>query len=338
MQRLNHFFNFLRKERNIFQFVLLLRELLIPHTMKVSSFMPAVTQMIYDMNLQQFLDGITFECPQIALKEKQVAVNCLLENKNYTSDEINRIFSQSKATGESLYFVNEPVLESIAPDIIFTQDVCDVCQIDTRCVEASLHKLSKKPELISITPNSLKDVFDSAFTIAKALKKERIGKHYINNLNARITAIIDKQRAARAQAKSVLLLEWIDPLFNCGHWIPHQIGHAGGMDLLSHPSGDSMVIDWEKIVKYDPEVLVIAPCGYSIERTLEDMRFLEEKKEWNALRSVQNKQVFIADFDLFTQSSASTLVDGIEVLAHLFHPKICQVSTRLKKKFTSFIP
>jgi iron complex transport system substrate-binding protein len=304
--------------------------------MKVSSFMPAVTQMIYDMNLQKYLDGITFECPQIALKEKQVAVNCVLEDKDYTSEEINRIFSQSKATGESLYFVNEAVLESIAPDVIFTQDVCDVCQIDTQCVEASLHRLEKTPELISITPNSLADVFDNALTIAKTLKKESIGKSYIDNLHARISAIIDRQRAARVQAKSVLLLEWIDPLFNCGHWIPHQIGYAGGIDLLSHPSGDSIVIDWEKIVKYDPEVLVIAPCGYSIKRTLEDMKFLQEKKEWSSLRAVQNKQVFIADFDLFTQSSASTLVDGIEVLAHLFHPTICQVSTRLKKKFTPF--
>ncbi len=304
--------------------------------MKVSSFMPAVTQMIYDMNLQKYLDGITFECPQIALKEKQVAVNCVLEDKDYTSDEINRIFSQSKATGESLYFVNEPVLESIAPDIIFTQDVCDVCQIDTHCVEASLHRLEKTPELISITPNSLADVFDNAMTIAKALKKESIGKSYIDNLHARITAIIDKQRAAQVQAKSVLLLEWIDPLFNCGHWIPHQIGYAGGIDLLSHPSGDSIVIDWAKIVKYDPEVLVIAPCGYSIKRTLKDMKFLQEKKEWASLRAVQNKQIFIADFDLFTQSSASTLVDGIEVLAHLFHPTICNVSNRLKSKFVPF--
>ncbi len=304
--------------------------------MKVSSFMPAVTQMIYDMNLQKYLDGITFECPPMALAEKQVAVNCLLENKNYTSEEINRIFSESKATGESLYYVNEPVLESIAPDIIFTQDVCDVCQIDTQCVEASIHNLEKKPELISITPNSLEDVFKDALTIAKALKKEHIGKTYVEDLKARIDDIIDQQRAARSPVKSVLLLEWIDPLFNCGHWIPHQIGYAGGIDLLAHPSGDSSVINWEKIVKYDPEVLVIAPCGYTKKRTLEDMKFLEEKPGWNQLRAVQNKQVFIADFDLFTQSSASTLVDGIEVLAHLFHPTISDISTRLKKKFTSF--
>jgi len=304
--------------------------------MKVASFMPAVTQMIYDMNLQEYLDGITFECPKVALDEKQVAVRCVLEDKEYTSDEINTLFSQSKVTGESLYFVNEPVLESIAPDIIFTQDVCDVCQIDTKCVEASIYKLPKAPELISITPNSLEDVFENALTVAKAMGKEAVGISYVEALKARVAKVIDLQRAALVQVKSVMLLEWIDPLFNCGHWIPHQIGYAGGIDLLAHPSGDSIVIPWEKIVKYNPEVLVIAPCGYTIDRTLEDMKFLKEKEEWNSLRAVKNKQVYIADFDMFTQSSAGTLVDGIEVLAHVFHPNVCDVPKDLEDKFVSF--
>lgn len=304
--------------------------------MKVASFMPAVTQMIYDMNLQNHLDGITFECPKIALDEKQVAVRCVMEDKEYTSDEINTLFSKSKATGESLYYVDEDVLESIAPDIIFTQDVCDVCQIDTKCVEASIYKLEKRPELISITPNSLEDVFENALTVAKAMGQEDVGVSYIANLKERIANIIDKQRAALVQPKSVMLLEWIAPLFNCGHWIPHQIGYAGGIDLLSHPSGDSIVIDWNKIVKYNPEVLVIAPCGYTIDRTLEDMKFLESKKEWSSVKAVQNKQVYIADFDMFTQSSAKTLVDGIEVLSHLFHPTVCDVQNSLAHKFISY--
>ena len=304
--------------------------------MKVASFMPAVTQMIYDMNLQDSLDGITFECPQVALDEKQVAVRCVLEDKDYSSDEINTLFSESKATGESLYFVNEPVLEAIAPDLIFTQDVCDVCQIDTKCVEGSIYKLAKTPELISITPNSLEDVFENAITVARAMHKESVGLSYVAELKARIAAIVDAQRAALVAPKSIMLLEWIDPLFNCGHWIPHQIGYAGGIDLLSHPSGDSIVIDWGKIVTYNPEVLVIAPCGYTIERTLEDMKFLVEKEEWNSLKAVQNKQVYIADFDMFTQSSAKTLVDGIEVLAHIFHPNVCTVQKRLESKFVSF--
>lgn len=304
--------------------------------MKVSSFMPAVTQIIYDLGLQNRLDGITFECPSIALNEKTPVVRCVLEGKNYTSDEINTLFSKSKATGKSLYFVDEVALQKIAPDIVFTQDVCDVCQIDTECASLAVNKLEKIPELISITPQSLEDVFENVITIAKAMNEEELGKEHVAFLKDKIAKIVDKQRAARVVPKSVMLLEWIDPLFNCGHWIPHQIGYAGGIDLLSHPSGDSIVIDWQKIVKYNPEVLVIAPCGYTQERTLEDMKFLEANPEWNTLRAVQNKQVYIADFDLFTQSSASTLVDGITVLSKIFHPTVFNESTGLEDKYCNY--
>ena len=304
--------------------------------MKVSSFMPAVTQIIYDLGLQNSLDGITFECPKIALAEKTPVVRCVLEGKNYTSDEINTLFSKSKATGESLYFVDEEALSKIAPDIVFTQDVCDACQIDTASASLAVNKLEKIPELISITPQSLEDVFDNVMTIAKAMEQEELGKEHVTFLKNKIAAIIDKQRETRVMPKSVMLLEWIDPFFNCGHWIPHQIGYAGGIDLLSHPSGDSIVIDWDKIVKYNPEVLVIAPCGYTQERTLEDMKFLEERPEWKTLKAVQNKQVYLADFDMFTQSSASTLVDGITVLAKIFHPTIFTDPTGMEDRYCNY--
>ena len=128
--------------------------------MKVSSFLPAITQMIYDMGLEDLLDGITFECPEKALSEKQRVVRCVMEGKNYTSKEIDTLFSNSKRTGESLYYVDEPILASIAPDIIFTQDVCEVCQIDTKCTAAAVANLEKEPELIPINPASLQDVFE----------------------------------------------------------------------------------------------------------------------------------------------------------------------------------
>lgn len=304
--------------------------------MKVSSFLPAVTQMIYDMGLEDFLDGITFECPAIALQEKQKVVRYKLEGKQLTSSEINEVFSKSKASGESLYYVDAPVLETILPDVIFTQDVCEVCQIDTECTSRAVANLSKEPVIVPISPDSLQDVFDSVITIAKAMKQEEKAYAYLAKLQARINTVVDTQRKHRLVPKSVLLLEWIDPLFNCGHWIPHQIGLAGGIDLLSHPSGDSIVIPFEKIVKYNPEVIIIAPCGYNIKRTLEDMRFLEEKTAWKNLKAVQNNQVYIADFEMFTQPSASTLVNGIECLSAMIHPKYFSVNKTLKHKFVNY--
>jgi iron complex transport system substrate-binding protein len=132
------------------------------------------------------------------------------------------------------------------------------------------------------------------------------------------------------------MMEWLEPVYNCGHWIPYQVAHAGGVDMLSNPGGDSIVTPWEKILRYNPEVLVIAPCGFEIERTMEELHLLTRKTGWKELAAVRNKAVFIADYDLFTQPSARTLVEGIELLAALFHPRIFETPAGLKHKYANF--
>jgi len=239
--------------------------------MVVCSFLPAATKMIYDMGLQHYLHGVTFECPQEALAQKQKVVRCVMEGKNYSSEEIDKIFSASKASGKSLYYVDEELLEQIQPDVIFTQDVCEVCQIDTACTAAAVAKLQKQPQIIALTPQSLTDVFNTVITIAKTLGEEEAAYVHLSSLQKRIDFIIDELRRTKTLPKRVMLLEWIEPIYNCGHWIPHQIAYAGGIDVLSNPSGDSIVTPWDKIVKYNPEVLVIAPCGFEVERTKEEI-------------------------------------------------------------------
>ncbi|OLY93789.1 iron complex transport system substrate-binding protein [Cnuella takakiae] len=301
--------------------------------MKICSFLPAATQMIYDMGLQHLLHGVTFECPQQALAEKPKVVRCVLEDKQYSSAEIDRIFSASKAQGKSLYYVDESLLQQIAPDIIFTQDVCEVCQIDTACTANAVAKLEKQPLLIPLTPQSLEDVFQTAVTIARAAGAEEKAYRYLAGLQARTQDILDTLRKHRMPLKRVSLLEWIEPIYNCGHWIPFQVAQAGGIDMLASPAGDSIVTPWEKIVKYNPEVLVIAPCGFHIGRAAEELHLLAQKPGWQDLEAVKNGQVYLVDFDRFTQPSAGTLVDGIEILAALFHPELFAVPAHLQHKY-----
>ena len=300
--------------------------------MKACSFLPAATKMIYDMGLQDLLYGVTFECPPQAAG-KPVLVRCVLEGKNYSSGEIDRIFSASKAQGKSLYYVEEGLLRSIMPDVIFTQDVCDVCQIDTVCTSAAIARLEKQPLLIPLTPKSLQDVFQTAVTIATALGHEEAAYHHLSDLQKRIDHIIDELRQHKALPKRVMVMEWIEPVYNCGHWIPHQIAYAGGIDMLSNPGGDSIVTSWEKIARYDPEVLVIAPCGFQTSRAAEELHLLHDRPEWSNLQAVKNRAVFLADYDLFTQPSPGTLTDGIELLAALFHPELFTVPDRLRSKY-----
>ncbi len=301
--------------------------------MKVCSFLPAATQMIYDMGLQHLLHGITFECPEMALAEKQKVVRCVMEGKNYSSREIDIIFSASKAQGKSLYYVEENLLEKISPDIIFTQDTCEVCQIDTKCTAAAVAKLTKQPKIIPLTPGNLQDVYQTAITIATALGHEETAYKYLAAVQKRTATILDTLRRHQMPLKRIMLMEWIEPIYNCGHWIPFQIAQAGGIDMLGNPAGDSIVTPWEKIVKYNPEVLIIAPCGFHIPRAKEEMHLLAQKNNWEDIEAVKTNQVYLCDFDLFTQPSASTLADGIELLAALFHPGLFKVSERLQQKY-----
>ncbi len=304
--------------------------------MKVCSFLPAATRMIYDMGLDKYLHGVTFECPEQALAEKPVVVRCTIDSKQSDSAEIDKIFSSVKTSGETLYYIDEKVFIDIGPDIIFTQDTCTVCQIDSRRTEAAISKLNKKPTIISLSPQNLDDVYDSARTIARAMGQEKNVEFYLDSLKKRTNIISDLLKRNNISSKPVALLEWMDPIYNCGHWIPEQISLAGGFDHLGNRGGYSEVLSWEKIITYDPEVLFIAPCGFEAERTMTEMHHITEKPGWNNLRSVCSDQVYLIDFDLFTQPSASTLTDGVELLAALIHPEHFYLPTRLASKFKRF--
>lgn len=293
--------------------------------MKVCSFLPAATQMIQAMNLDHYLCGVTFECKS----DRPKVVRSILEGNRYSSREIDIIVSESKAKGENLYWIDEELLQSLAPDVIFTQDVCDVCQIDTSLVMRSVHKLKKAPLMVPLIPRTLEDVYQNMATIAKTLGQAERAERKMVEIHKRENAVLDKLRNEGAPLKRVMVMEFLDPIYNCGHWIPYQIAKAGGVDMLSNPAGYSVVTEWEKIRRYNPEVLVVSPCGFDVERTLSEIHILKEKEGWYDILAVKNGAVFVADSQFFTQPS-ETLVDGIEMLAGFFHPELFQVPSEYR--------
>jgi iron complex transport system substrate-binding protein len=299
--------------------------------LKACSFLPASTSMIQQMGLEEFLYGVTFECPS----DKPKVVRSHIEGNKYSSEEIEKIVSESKQMGKSLYYIDEELLQKISPDVIFTQDVCDVCQISTSYVERAIYKLKKQPLIVPLIPRTLNDVYDNALLIAKTLGKEEAAYQLLDGLKKRTDKIIDTLREHNAPLKRVMIMEWLDPIYNCGHWIPYQISQAGGVDMLSNPSGYSIITPWEKIVQYNPEVLVVAPCGFHIERSAQEIEKLTLLDGWNELLAVKNNAVHLADADLFTCPSTH-LVDGIELLSSLFHPELFPLDHRFENKCMSF--
>lgn len=300
--------------------------------MTASSFLPAATQMIYDMRLQHLLRGVSFECPAPALREQPILVHCELEGQQLSSQAIDLFFHEAKAAGRSIYTVDEPLLRSIAPDIIFTQETCEICLIDAASTAKVIHHMNPRPEVVALSPHTLEDVFSMAITIAGALGEPETGKAYVAGLRKRIQQVQEVLQKATLPTRKVSLVEWIHPLYQCGHWIPDQVRLAGGLDALGVPGGDSRAMSWTTLLDYDPEVIVFAPCGYTVHRTMQDLPALEKQPGWRSLRAVRDNRVYIADFDLFTQPSASTLVDGIELLAACFHPGYFSIPCHLKQK------
>jgi iron complex transport system substrate-binding protein len=285
--------------------------------------------MIYELGLEDQLHGVTFECPS----DKPKVVRSKLEGRTLTSSEIDRLVTETDARGETLYYLDQPLLEAAAPDVIFTQHVCDVCQIGTAFVERAVHWLPKQPRIVALVPRRLGDVFENVRTIADEMGAPERAVTLLARANARIDRVVDALRAARARPARAMVMEWMDPIYNCGHWIPDQIALAGGADALSAPAGYSVRIDWEKVRNYNPEVLVVAPCGFDVERAAQELGRLTERPGFSELAAAQQTRVFVADARLFTQPSVSQLTSGIELLAHLFHPSICAASPEWAGRF-----
>lgn len=297
--------------------------------LKACSFLPAATTMIQQLGLEKYLCGVTFECPS----DKPKVVRSHLEGNTLSSDEIEKVVSEYSRQGKSLYYLDEELLNELSPDIIFTQEVCEVCQIDLSFVEKAVSKLKKQPILIPLTPKNLDDVYQNAITIAKAVNEEHAAYKLLASLKKRTDYITDQLRANNAPVKRVMVIEWMKPVYNCGHWIPFQVALAGGVDMLSNPSGYSVHVDWDKIVKYNPEVLVIAPCGFDIKRTCKELGVLTSRPGWETIKAVADEKVYLADADLFTQPGTK-LIDGVELLSALFHPEIFKMKPEYKQKYS----
>lgn len=295
--------------------------------MKVCSFLPAATSMIYELGLEDYLYGVTFECPS----DKPKVVRSHLEGKNLTSVEINQTVKEYMDANKNLYYVDIELLQEVQPDIIFTQHVCNVCQIGTSYVEEVVKSLPKKPKIIALVPHRLDDIYDNLLLIARELNEKARGQARLAELKQRELHIAEKLRQNDLLPKTVMLIEWIEPIFNCGHWIPDQIERAGGYDPLGNPGGHSRPTELDAVVNSNPEVIVIAPCGFTPERAMQEINALEQRDGWNELQAVQTQQIYIVDGDLFTRPS-TTLVEGIELLAALFHPTHFEIPAGVRDK------
>jgi len=221
----------------------------------------------------------------------------------------------------SVYEVFDDVLERLQPTHIITQTQCEVCAVSLRDVERSVaSRLASRPQIVSLTPNSLADVWDDIRRVACSLDIAERGRDVVAQLQARMHAISDQARAAGERPR-VACIEWQEPLMSAGNWMPELVEMAGGVDLLGEPGKHSGYLTWTELVKADPEVIIVAPCGFDLARTEQQMYWLTDRPEWSKLRAVRNGRVYLGDGNQYFNRPGPRLLETLQILSEILHPE-----------------
>ena len=298
---------------------------------KVCSFLPAATNMIKTLGLEHLLYGVTFECPI----DRPRVIQSSLHDQNLSADEINELIAKHKKEDTTVNTIDEDLLLKIKPDIIFTQAICNVCQIGENDVNNVLKKLPFNAKIFSLNPKSLTAVLDDIYTVAKACGYPEKGEALIATLQETTRKIEDTLNYHNRAVKNCTFFEWMNPTFNCGHWIPEQLQIAGGYDALANPNGYSYPIDVTQNPDYNPEIIIFSACGMSLTQSITEVTNVLSNPFWKNLKAYKNKQIWIVDGNLFTQPGPD-LIKGAQLLASIFNPDIFEFPKELKEKYTQY--
>jgi iron complex transport system substrate-binding protein len=289
---------------------------------RIVSFLPSATEMACALGLNDQLVGITHECDYPpSVREKPVVVRSSISMGTMTQTEIDKTVSERLQKGQSLYQVDEKLLQELAPDLILTQDLCQVCAPSGNEVTQALNALPKKPEILWLTPKSLQQIEDNLREIGEATGCLEKAEELIACSRSILEHIAETARRASSRPR-VFCMEWLDPIYCSGHWVPEMVRIAGGVDHLGHEGSDSVRVAWEDVLAWKPEVLVIMPCGYHLDQVLEIAPKLCTRPGWVELPAVRQGRVYAVDASSYSARPGPRVVEGTQLLAHIIHPDV----------------
>lgn len=287
---------------------------------RIVSFLPSATELLYEFGVQDYLYGVTHECkyPHDAMSKPQV-INSVINSDELTSKEIDTMTCQLLNDGKDIFVLHEDNLKHANPDLIISQETCEVCAAYTNQVNKAVRILQKKPTLFSMDPHNMDEIINSVIELGEILEKEEKAKEITYSLKKRIENI---KKIIIKKSPKVLAIEWIEPFFTAGHWVPEMIQIAGGINMISKTGEHSRRLDIDEIVKSNPEIIIMMPCGFDTQRTVSEyMKILKNNKLWNSLNAVKNNQVFAVDANSFFSKPSIRTIEGIEILAKIIQPK-----------------
>jgi iron complex transport system substrate-binding protein len=284
-----------------------------PSQRRIVSLLPSATEILFALGCGPRVVGVTHECdfPAAARAKPHLTASALPAAAS--SRELDRHVRASVHAGSSLYSLDSAALERLAPDLIVTQELCAVCAVSYAIVARAAKQLRGDPRIVSLEPSSLEDVYANVETLGELTGTEPAARELVAALRSRAAALA--RRVAATARPRTLVLEWSDPPMSGGHWTPGLVELAGGTPVLGHPGANSQTLTWSEIVAADPDVIVVAPCGYGIDAALAAAAELDAEPAWRALRAVRTGRAFALDGNAYLNRPGPRLVDTAELLS-----------------------
>lgn len=283
--------------------------------MRICTLLPSATEIAFALGLGDSVVAVSHECDYpAAAREKPVVVRGRIDSDNSTGREIDDMVQRTLSRGESLYGLDLELLRRINPELIITQGLCDVCAVGYDDVMAAAGTLRPPARVLSLSPSSLGEVLSDIARVGSATGTSERAEALVGTLRKRVENVADRVPPAPGMPR-VACLEWLDPLYAAGHWVPEMVELAGGTDVLAVSHQPSARVSMETLVDAAPEVLVLMPCGFDEPRTRKEWEPLKDLPEWQSIPAVANGRVFAVDGSRFFNRPGPRLVDGLELLA-----------------------
>ena len=289
--------------------------------MRIVSLLPSATEIIYALGLGDQLVGVSHECdfpPETQSKPR--VIQPVFDSVKLDSKVIDAIVIEHLKHGESLYKIDFDAFKAADPDLVITQELCDVCAIGAEDVLMAVSKLPKPVQVLSLNPHSLDDVKDDVRRVGKAVGLSEKADRVIHELQEKVEFV--KKATEHASKLRVFCAEWLQPLMNAGHWIPEMVEYAGGIERLSSRRKPSGYIDWKTVIDYDPEVFILMPCGFTTTRTVAEAKVLSKVEKLDQLTAIRNGNVYATDGHNYFSRSGPRLFDALKILGMMIHPEV----------------
>ena len=306
--------------------------------MRIVSLLPSATELVCGLGLRQQLVGVSHECdyPNSVIGLPVLTSSRIPEGLD--SGSIDHLVTEQLKSDQALYDLNIDVLTSLRPDLIVTQALCDVCAVSGNDVARAVGSLPNNPKVINLEPNCLTDVLDTVELLAEAADCEKQGQIYLRELRYRISQVNDKSSVInRSDKPRVALLDWLDPIFDGGHWSPEIIELAGGIACFGNKREPSQRRSWNDLIQAKPDIIFIALCGFNVERSMQDVEDFFSSQEFSVLLDQVGSKIFLVDGNAYFSRPGPRLVDALEIMANALHPLAHKLPSHLPEaiKLTS---